>query len=250
MTATMPQPLPQILPSMMHAPTPEAKWPIAECFKSPQGEATFAGTYMAFIRFAGCNVGKPYTEQERLFLGTKIYQEQCCSILGENFSCDTNYKMAMKMGVAELMAFVGDTEHVCLTGGEPLMHDLSTLVVALLQAGKMVHIETSGTKSAGKVLSAAVPYGTWKVWITVSPKLGCTLEMLDVADELKVLVGDKFDEALFVQKFAGRFHKTWIQPIGEEHSLIPENIKRCVLLQEKYPDLKISIQCHKILGVR
>jgi organic radical activating enzyme len=227
------------------------KYPIAETFKSPQGEGQFTGTYFAFIRFAGCTVGKPYTAAERIAIGAKVYQEKCTAAIGnESFACDTNYKMAAKMSVSELVDFVGDTEHVCLTGGEPLMHDLEPLVTQFLRRGKMIHIETSGTKRFDNLLSAAVPYGVWKIWVAISPKAGYIPDLLNAADEIKVLYGDRFTEEEFIQKFGHILHKVWIQPINDENTLNMANVKKCIALQAKYPAIRISVQTHKILGVR
>jgi 7-carboxy-7-deazaguanine synthase len=96
---------------------------IAELFKSVQGEGLYSGTPMAFIRFVGCSVGK------------KICQH-----------CDTDFETMHpwhgggEFSEAQLLDWVGDYEHVCLTGGEPLDQDLEPLVAA---AGNLqVHMET------------------------------------------------------------------------------------------------------------
>jgi organic radical activating enzyme len=227
----------------------EVAFPIAEMFGSPQGEGNWSGTYFHFIRMAGCTVGRPYSQQERISLGLKVYQEKCRSYDGQSFSCDTNYRMATKMTVSELVAETGDTLRVCLTGGEPLMHHIEPLITALLKAGKRVHIETSGTIDTASVLSAAVSFGVWKLWICVSPKFGYIPSVLDSCNEIKVLVGQHFDEAGFIAEFGKYMNrdKVFIQPVNDEVMYNRENMARCVDLQKKYQSLRLSLQIHKLL---
>jgi organic radical activating enzyme len=206
---------------------------------------------MTFIRFAGCNVGTPYTPEERRQNGLKIYQEKCTAWNGQQFPCDTNYKMAQKMSIEAIVATVG-APRVCLTGGEPMMHDLGPLVRALIEQGTKVHIETSGTKPLRELMKLDINSGPQMLWVCVSPKGGFLPENIDIADEVKVLVDDSFDENLFLTLFVDAIadDKVWIQPINDEYNLRNENVKRCLDLQKKYPNLKLSIQLHKILGVR
>ena len=228
----------------------EKTYPVAEIFTSPQGEGHWAGVLCTFVRLAGCNVGKPYSTSDTHALGLQIYQEKCTLWNGQSFPCDTDYKMRRRMTIAEIMNEVGDVPRMLLTGGEPLMHDVKPLLRAAFERGKFVHIETSGTKRLG--------FPTWgHTWIAVSPKQGCLPEMLDVADEIRILVGADFDEAKFVKEFGGWFidtepgdSKVFISAINDEHTLNMDNIKRCLALQLKYPQLRISTQVHKILGVR
>lgn len=240
-------------------------YPIAETFVSPQGEGSWTGTLMLFIRFAGCTVGRPFlaAERERWFqlrpteITLKPYQEKCCSALGEEFACDTNYRMTEKKSVEGLVALIpSGVDHVCLTGGEPLMHNLAPLVSDLLDHNVMVHIETSGTISFDLLLAALKKHWTDDdIWFTVSPKAGYRTECLSQADEIKILIGSDFDEARedqFRTTFSGWIYdkKVCIQPINGEHTIDRGNMDRCLDLQRKYPDLRISTQMHKIWGVR
>lgn len=227
----------------------QLQYPIAEIFKSIQGEGYWAGTVMTFVRFAGCTVGKPYTPAAREALGLQVYQERCCDWAGNSFTCDTNYRLSKRMTVEEIVAEVGDAEHVCFTGGEPLMHDIEMLHKCLMLAtntdsskrARQIHIETSGTISCDWLSEVA--------WVTVSPKLGCLQRVLDQADEIKILVGH-FDEARFVQTYRQYFDRIWIQPVNQEHEIDQLNLQRCVQLVMKYPQLRLSTQLHKIWKVR
>ena len=246
------------------APPPQVeahkRYPIAEHFVSPQGEGRWSGVTHCFVRFAGCTVGKPYTAAERQVFAhvanpLQIYQEKCTAWNGQNFPCDTNYRMASRMTVEEIMALIpANVKHVCLTGGEPLMHDLMPLMLALRDANKYVHIETSGTIDFRAFEWRKRSFGWWGElpWIAVSPKGGYIVDLLPAASELKVLVGDGFDEAAFFEAFSEliAMDRVYIQPINDEYNLIGDHVQRCLTLQQRYPQLMLSLQIHKLLNVR
>lgn len=226
-------------------------YPVAEYFQSPQGEGQWAGAYFTFIRFAGCNVGKPFSveesEQHYYNVGEalKPYQEKCCTQLNSTFACDTNYVMAKKMTIEEIVALCDGVERACLTGGEPLLHDLHPLCNALMEAGIYVHLETSGTKDLSSYYHCGEPS-----WIAVSPKINCLPESLKIADELKILVGPDFNEEKFKDVYGCYMRKVWLQPINFENTINNDNMNRCIELQKKYPLCKISSQSHKLWKVR
>lgn len=99
---------------------------IAEIFRSIQGEGLYTGTPSVFVRTSGCNLRCWY--------------------------CDTPYTSWTPEGelrswqsvLAEINEFA--TEHVVLTGGEPLLQpDIVPLSQALREAGYFVTVETAGT---------------------------------------------------------------------------------------------------------
>jgi organic radical activating enzyme len=249
----------------------EQSYPIAECFESPQGEGLFAGSLMCFLRLAGCNVGKPYTaEEKKLLPNSSPYQEKCSSWEGNVcFECDTDFRTKYRATIEFILKepLIANAKRVCLTGGEPLIHDLKPLATALALAGKKVHIETSGTKpltvlrltpqerlrrSNNELETFAERALERSLWITVSPKKDYLPESLELADEIKVLVGENFNETLFLQHFERYINsdKFWIQPINDEFTVRMENVKRCLELQQKYKSLRISTQAHKFWNVR
>ena len=242
----------------------EIKIPIAEIFESPQGEGAFAGTLMTFIRLAGCTVGRAFTEAERssgMFGILQPYQEKCTAWDNAKFACDTDYRAALKLTLQDLAAepLIANAKRICLTGGEPLMHR-DEVLIPLLQlfanAKKTVHIETSGTISVRQLFSRVdavqILDRHLSTWIAISPKKGVLDDNLWFADEIKILVGSQFDENVFVAKFGGCFGsgRVWLQPINNENALDMENVERCLALQRKYKDLRLSLQMHKVLGVR
>jgi 7-carboxy-7-deazaguanine synthase len=222
-------------------------YPLSEVFSSLQGEGLYAGTRMTFIRFAGCTVGRPYTREAKQALGLNVYQERCEDWSGASFACDTDFRSKTKLSVEEIMKLpaMDNAMRVCLTGGEPLMHDLYPLLHALHEAEIKVHLETSGT-------IPVVKNGNWD-WVTVSPKKLFLPSVLREADEIKVLVGKDFDDDRFNLAFASTFeyrNKLWVQPINGEFELDRDNIAKCIRLTEAYPWIRLSTQVHKIWKVR
>jgi 7-carboxy-7-deazaguanine synthase len=227
-------------------------YPVSETFVSPQGEGVYCGAVMAFVRLAGCTVGKPFpkeryverysTDSSERPLHLPIYTEQCSLYDGRRFACDTDYRVKQRMTAEEIVNEIPkDVKRVCITGGEPMMHDLSTLLSYLWSKFKKVHIETSGT---------IVPEWAFKqdVWITVSPKLCVKDEMLNRANELKILVDKDFvpDEKLLA---ISKSKPTYLQPINNENTIRGENVRLCMEWQKKYPAFRVSLQLHKVLSL-
>lgn len=261
-------------------------YPISEIFTSPQGEGLFTGCMMTFLRLAGCSVGTPYPKDRYITLGLPEqctpgagcdmdmgghtlecavgkailknssvlpkYTEKCTLYDGREFPCDTDYRKHSKMTIAEIMKAIPDNiEHICITGGEPFIHNLEPLVNEFLgnQIIQKIHIETSGTKP----LSSAFPTKGFvelngsEIWITVSPKKGVLPEMVNRADELKLLVDQNFS----VSKLTDEMYAhplVYLQPVNEEFSVNRDNLKRVMELQKEFPHWNISLQLHKVLS--
>lgn len=231
-------------------------YPISEIFEAPQGEGRYAGTLMTFIRLAGCTVGKPYSREERESMELfPIYQEKCTLYDGRTFMCDTDFRSKAKLTVDEILKEIRpEVSIVCLTGGEPLMHDLAPLVEALEHEQHCVHLETSGTKRIPGIFD----------WVAVSPKLGFLTEedfeddsegdyedFLYLISEFKFLVDENFKwESVPEAIVATSPHQIYLQPVNYEHAINFANVKRCLEIQKAHPKVKVSTQLHKILGTR
>jgi organic radical activating enzyme len=240
---------------------------IAERFKSVQGEGVYAGTPMAFIRFVGCSVGK-----------------SICS------ACDTDFEEAVpwrgggKFTLEQLHGWAEPYEHICLTGGEPLdQPELRHLISFFMQnSTEMIHVETSGT-------TPEIPPG-WnhydhvpeyfdrdRLWICVSPKPGFHEEWIDVADEVKVIMPGlgvlkhgvplpksrdfmqdgramtsefpwpTLDDAL---RWAASGKTVFLQPRNGRNDLDLVNLRLCQDIVAEHPELRLSVQLHKILRVQ
>ena len=215
-------------------------YPIAEIFHSIQGEGQWTGTPMMFVRLAGCNVGKYSSPSDT--------QSWCTAFDGNRFLCDTDYHLNSKMGEGQLVDLLQGETHVCVSGGEPFLHDLNPLVRAFQQAGCMVHIETSCT-----LPFKLVEPNERLIWITGSPKAGYQKELLDHCNEVKLLVNDLTDmdqlKELINSLFEGMI--IYIQPINYTYSLDSYNMKLAENLVKGNPArLRLSLQLHKPLGAR
>lgn len=194
--------------------------PIVETFHSVQGEGTWMGTNAFFIRLAGCDVGCPWCD-------TKV---------------SWNVKRHPEIAIADLVAETvnADPAIVVITGGEPLMHDLTELTQQLKVQGLQVHLETSGSH----------PFSGNFDWVTFSPKqFKHPYESIyEQVSELKVVVKDESDLD-WAEKNAARISRNVVKYLQSEWetSSSKDLVLQYVL---SHPDWRVSIQTHKLLGVR
>ena len=238
---------------------------IAERFKSLQGEGVYTGTPMAFIRFCGCSVGKTICQH-----------------------CDTDFDTPMpwrgggEFTALELRKWVGEYEHVCLTGGEPLDTCNDTFFMQWRAAvGSCVthfHIETSGTKPFERLREQSL--GVFSSWVCVSPKPGFLEDVVMAADEVKVIVpglGEINEKnpkhwdlsvntsALGIAgtgvlkhwptladalRWAAAGKTVFLQPRNSKNEIDKTNLMYVMDLLRDHPQLRLSSQMHKILKVQ
>ncbi len=200
-------------------PTPPLL-PIVETFHSVQGEGLWTGVSAYFIRLAGCDVGCPWCD-------TKI---------------SWSTKPHGKVAVADLVqqAQAANPFMVVVTGGEPLMHDLTPLTQALKQAGLRIHLETSG----------AHPFSGQFDWISLSPKRfkPPQPEIYALAHELKVVIATA-DDLAWAEAQAARVPATTVKLLQPEWT--SDDSQQLVFdYVKQHPDWRISLQTHKFLGVK
>jgi 7-carboxy-7-deazaguanine synthase len=207
------------------------KYPVAERFKSLQGEGVYTGVPMAFIRLVGCSVG-----------------QRVCT------HCDTDFdKVYYGLGGGlytpeELVDWADDYRILNITGGEPLDRDLVPLIRHAWERNKRIHIETSGTVMLDPIRHSAPN------WVCVSPKPGYLPAMIARADEIKVIhrgLGDgpgwpTLQDAL---DWAER-RIVYLQPRNYKNQPNEENTLEVVNLVKQHPTLRASFQLHKIINER
>jgi organic radical activating enzyme len=223
--------------------------PIAEIFTSIHGEGYWAGTPMTFIRLAGCSVGRTYAgnnESPFPVLQSGIRAFECTAFDGRKFPCDTDYRKTETKTLNEIYNSIPPhIKHVCITGGEPLMHrEIDALCAYLTKY--IIHIETSGT------ISKYLPN---VAHVTCSPKFGYNPDYVGDADEVRIMVDDKLtDEALAELMLCvhPQYQHVYFSPLCVNDVSTPDSLslQRCLELVHQYPNTKISIQMHKVLGVR
>lgn len=195
-------------------------YPIVETFHSVQGEGHHTGVSAFFIRLGGCDVRCPW--------------------------CDTkeswNAQRHPQRSIVELVAEVKQARPAIaiITGGEPLLHDLTPLTVAIKQQNIPVHLETSGSH----------PFSGEFDWVTFSPKqfLAPHPSIYPCVNELKVVIVSKYDFKWAEQQAALVPPKTikYLQPEwSTSHS--KDLIFDYVL---NHPQWRISLQTHKLLQVK
>lgn len=194
--------------------------PLMEHFYTIQGEGVHQGKAAVFIRLGGCDVGCVWCDVKESWDAEKHPLTSVEDIVN-----------AAKTYPARLAV---------ITGGEPLMYDLTHLCEALHQAGFTLNLETSG----------AYPLtGEWD-WICFSPKKfkAPLPECAAKAHELKVIVYNKhdFEWAELHAKLVNKNCALLLQPEwGREKEMLPLMVDYV----KAHPQWRISLQTHKYMDV-
>ena len=127
-----------------------------------------------------------------------------------------------------------------MTGGEPLMWNMSPLTAGLRNENLATHIETSGAYPLS---------GDWD-WICLSPKKRMLPldDIYKVADELKVIVYNQND-FVFAEEQAAKVQpncKLFLQPEWSKREQVMPMIVDYVL---QHPKWKASLQTHKYMNI-
>lgn len=209
---------------------------IKELFYTLQGEGANTGRAAVFCRFAGCNLWSG-REEDRAGAVCRFCDTDFVGTDGPgggSFSCANS----LADGVESLWPEKGwknSHRFVVCTGGEPLLQVDSELIRALHQRGFEVAVETNGTR---------MPTGEID-WICVSPKAGAPL-VLRKGNELKLIypqVGIDPEQYL-----ALNFQYFFLQPMDGPN--VKENEQKAVQYCMTHPQWRLSLQTHKILGLR
>ena len=205
---------------------------VKEIFYTLQGEGSRTGRPAVFCRFSGCNLWSG-VERDR---ATAI-----CTF------CDTDFfgvgadggRFATASDLATAVRSCWPTgdgaPYVVCTGGEPLLQLDAPLVEAFHNAGFEVAIETNGTQPAPDGID----------WICVSPKSTAPVTLLR-GDELKLVYPqddappDRFEHLAF--------REFYLQPMDGPD--IEANIAATLAYCLAHPKWRLSLQTHKLLGIR
>ncbi len=207
---------------------------VKEIFYTLQGEGANAGRPAVFCRFAGCNLWSG-REQDR---ATAVCQFCDTDFVGTDGSLGGKFTDAQAL--ASQIAALWPTAHranrfVVLTGGEPLLQLDEALVAALHNEGFFIALETNGTLAAPAGID----------WICVSPKANAAWVQRS-GHELKVVwpqAGTDLD-ALEAANFTHRY----LQPM--DNLLRRRNTELCIAVCLQRPAWRLSLQTHKITGIR
>jgi|AGTN01.1.fsa_nt_gi Organic radical activating enzymes len=189
---------------------------VNEIFYSLQGEGGRTGEASIFIRLAKCNL--------------------VCSF------CDTDFERGVRMTVTEILDEIGKfgCRWIVWTGGEPTLQLTDEMVAFFKENGYLQAIETNGTKR--------VPAGM--DYITCSPKqhFEKVRELIPEVDELRFPIqkGDPLPDISVLPKT----QRYLLSPVFDDNIIIQENVDYCISLIKENPSWALSLQTHKLIGIR
>lgn len=189
---------------------------VNEIFYSLQGEGMRVGRASIFIRLAGCNLHCPF--------------------------CDTSFTRFTLMSVNEILDEIERYHCRCIvwTGGEPALQLTDEIVAFFKQRGYFQAIETNGTL----FLPTGLDY------ISCSPKgsLQGLRERIPKVDELRfpIRCGDVLPEANLLPEA----DCLMVSPVFDGERAVKENINYCISLVKANPEWILSVQMHKLIGIR
>jgi len=206
---------------------------IKEIFPTLQGEGYYAGRTAVFCRFAGCNL---WTGLER-DRDSAVCQFCDTDFVGTDGDLGGKYASAADLAevILETWPAGNGRRFVVLTGGEPMLQVDAPLLSELHERGFEVACETNGTRLAPDGID----------WVCVSPKAQAPLEVFS-GDELKLVfpqVG--IDPADFAQLDFSHF---FLQPMDGPN--LSSNTADAIAYCSANPQWRLSVQAHKIVGIR
>lgn len=206
---------------------------VQEIFPTFQGEGPYVGYPSVFIRLGGCNLACDF--------------------------CDTEFDSYQNFSVEEIVEKVlhlaknsaGDLVRklVVITGGEPLRQPIEQLCVELVRLDFLVQIETNGT------LFRELPK---EVKIICSPKITnekyhqIRPDLLARINAFKFVISKSKKNYSEISEIGQSEFKipVYLQPMDEQDaSKNEENLQLVLELAEKLGH-RVSLQIHKILGMR
>lgn len=196
---------------------------VNDIFYSLQGEGHNAGRAAVFVRFSGCNLKCPF--------------------------CDTDFSQYVEMTAEEIVARMKAEAHdacvgeallpcapiVVLTGGEPTLQADAALIDLIHAAGfPFIAMESNGTREPPGAVD----------WLSVSPK---GKPVVKRCDELKVVTDGQTPVSDY--GVAARYY--YLQPMDTGDSTRNRAVTTaCVDYIKRYPRWRLSLQTHKLIGIK
>lgn len=210
------------------------KYAIKEIFYTLQGEGFHAGRPAVFLRFSGCNLWSGL-EKDR--------ETAICKFCDTDF-WGTDGTLGGKYSARELAEQISalwpgnarqETKFVVCTGGEPMLQMDEEIIDQLHSHGFEIAIETNGT----------IPVPRSIDWICVSPKQGSEVVQKS-GNELKLVHPQSGYSPEDFENWD--FEVFYLQPM--DGPFLENNSKACLEYCMKNPFWKLSVQTHKVLGIR
>jgi 7-carboxy-7-deazaguanine synthase len=206
---------------------------VKEIYLTLQGEGFHAGRTAVFCRFAGCNLWNG-REQDRA--------DATCNFCDTDFFGTEGPGGGVFQTAVELSnAITGKWGErsgepwVVFTGGEPALQLDADLVDAVRSRGFRTAVETNGTRP--------LPYDI--DWLCVSPKPNTEL-VVKQGDELKLVYPVPGLDPRDFESLA--FDHFFVQPLDDVHAA--DNLKKTAAYCLEHPKWRVSLQRHKIIGIK
>ena len=194
--------------------------PVMEHFYTIQGEGYYSGRAAYFIRLAGCDVGCVWCDVKE--------------------SWDLESHPILK--ITELIKIIqsSSTNFVVITGGEPALYNLETLINSIHAVGIETAVETSG----------CYPLIGNIDWYCFSPKKfkpACD-ESYNKANELKVVIFHESDLA-WAEEHANKVGENCHLFLQPEWSRQDRILPQIIDFVKSNPKWRISLQTHKFMQI-
>ncbi|MBE0593817.1 MAG: 7-carboxy-7-deazaguanine synthase [Gemmatimonadales bacterium] len=209
---------------------------VKEIYYTLQGEGHHTGRPAVFLRFAGCNLWSG-VEKDR---GTAVCRFCDTDFVGTDGPGGGKFPSAESLAAAVRAAWpqewtVAARPYVVCTGDEPLLQLDGALIDALHAAGFEVGVETNGTLPAPDGID----------WLCVSPKVGVP-PALASGDELKLVYPQEGADPSGFAELA--FDWFYLQPMDGPD--LEANTTLAMRYCFEHPQWRLSLQTHKLLGLR
>ena len=203
---------------------------VKEIFLTLQGEGMQCGRPAVFCRFAGCNLWSGREEDRAT---------ATCRFCDTDFVTPDAGKFRSALALADAIAAQwgdgNERRFVVFTGGEPLLQLDAALLDAVHARGFEAAVETNGTQVAPAGLD----------WICVSPKAGAAL-VQTTGHELKLVFPQ---DGLDPESLTGLgFRHFLLQPMDGPDRIA--NTKAAIDYCLQHPRWRLSVQTHKVIGIR
>jgi 7-carboxy-7-deazaguanine synthase (Cx14CxxC type) len=205
---------------------------VKELFYTLQGEGARAGRPAVFMRFAGCNLWSG-REQDR---AGAICQFCDTEFVGTDGDSGGKFVSADALAAAALAKWPGGgAPYVVCTGGEPLLQLDTPLIEALHARGFEIAIESNGT----------LPPPPGIDWICISPKANAEFVQRS-GNELKLVYPQAGADPAHFEGLS--FEHFFLSPMDNPER--DANTRAAIAYCLAHPHWRLSLQTHKLIGIR
>jgi len=201
---------------------------VTEIFAGIQGETSYSGFAVAFLRLTGCNLR--------------------CRYCDTAYAYDSGREFPVEEVVFRVCSF--GLGRCCVTGGEPLLQeDAFPLVGQLLDRGQLVLVETNGTVPLTRLDPRAV-----KIMDVKCPASGehgkmlwSNFRSLTDRDEVKFVIATR-DDYRYAREVLERHRGTsrWGILFSPAFGLLPPEKLAEWILEDRL-DVRFQLQIHKVV---